>query len=53
VFDRSSGGEKLRCTFNLSGSAASFRPSGKRLVATGDCADEQMGPYAALIEELE
>jgi alpha-glucosidase len=53
VFDRSSGGERLRCTFNLSGSPASFRPSGKRLFATGDCADGQMGPYAAMIEELE
>ena len=53
VFDRSSSGERLRCTFNLSGSPASFRPSGKRLFATGDCADGQMGPYAAMIEELE
>ena len=53
VFDRSCGGEKLRCTFNLSGSSASFQPSGTCLIATGDCADGQMGPYAALIEELE
>ena len=53
VFDRSIDNRKLRCTFNLSSSAASFRRSGERLFETGDIADSAMGPYAALIEELE
>ena len=52
VFDRTGGGQTLRCTFNLSGSAAPHQPSGKRLLATGDCTNEQLGAYAALIEEL-
>ncbi len=53
VFDRRDAGQKLRCTFNLSGSSAPFRPSGRRLIATGDCAEGTLGAYAALIEELE
>ena len=53
VFDRDDGNQKLRCTFNLSGSQAPFRPSGKRLFATGECSNETLGAYAALIEELE
>jgi hypothetical protein len=53
VFARSEAGEKLRCTFNLSSSPAPFRPSGKRLISTGDCAEGKLGAYAALIEELE
>jgi alpha-glucosidase len=52
VVDRSDGGETLRCTFNLSGNAARSRRSGKELLATGDSAEDELGPYAALIEEL-
>jgi alpha-glucosidase len=52
VFDRSDGGRTLRCTFNLSSSEAPFRASGKRLFATGSCANETLGAYAALIEDL-
>jgi len=52
VFDRGDGAQRLRCTFNLSSSPAPFRPSGTRLLGTGDCADGSLGPYAALIEEL-
>ena len=53
VFDRGEGGQNLRCTFNLSSSSAPFQPSGRRLIATGDCAEGTLGAYAALIEELE
>jgi alpha-glucosidase len=52
VFDRSDGRQTLRCTFNLSNSEAPFRASGKSLFETGDCANERLGAYAALIEEL-
>ena len=52
VFDRVDGGQKLRCTFNLSSSSAPFAPSGKRLFETGECSNEMLGPYAGLIEEL-
>ena len=52
IFDRSDGGQALRCTFNLSGTAASYQPSGKRLLAIGDCTNDELGAYAALIEEL-
>jgi alpha-glucosidase len=52
VFDRADGQEALRCTFNLSSAEATWRSSGKRLFATGDCTNEALGPYAALIEEL-
>jgi alpha-glucosidase len=53
VFDRRDSGQKLRCTFNLSSSTVPFRPSGKCLIATGDCAEGKLGGYSALIEELE
>jgi alpha-glucosidase len=52
AFERSDGRETLRCTFNLSDAAAAFRRSGKELLATGDCAKDKLGAYAALIEEL-
>ena len=53
VFDRLEGDQKLRCTFNLSRTGAPFRSSGKPLFATGECGNGSLGPYAALIEELE
>ena len=53
VFDRIEGDQKLRCTFNLSGSSVPFHPGGKLLIGTGEYADGRLGPYAALIEELE
>jgi alpha-glucosidase len=52
IFDRSNGGETLRCTFNLSDAEASFQSSGRRIVSTGEVADDALGPYAALIEEI-
>ena len=52
IFDRSDGKRKLRCTFNLSSLPTPYRPSGTRLLATGDCTNDELGAYAALIEEL-
>jgi len=52
IFDRSDGKQKLRCTFNLSSLPTPYRPSGTRLLATGDCTNGELGAYAALIEEL-
>jgi alpha-glucosidase len=52
VFERAGGGERLRCTFNLSATPATFRPAGITIFSTGDQAGGDLGPYAALIEEL-
>ena len=52
-FDRTDGLRTLRCNFNLSSRQAPFRASGKRLFETGDIGNDVLGPYAALIEELE
>jgi len=53
IFERSGSGERLRCTFNLSDQAASYTPSGKMLISSGDIDDGRFGPYAALVEEIE
>jgi alpha-glucosidase len=53
VFDRAADGERLRCTFNLSGSPAGFAATGDQLFRIGDLDDGQLGPYAAVIEEIE
>ena len=53
TFERSAGDERLRCTFNLSPRAASFAPSGRRVAATGAIDGTTLGPYAALVEEIE
>jgi alpha-glucosidase len=50
VFER---GEQFRCTFNLSDRSVSFQASGKALISTGDVSADGLGPYAALIEEIE
>jgi alpha-glucosidase len=52
IFDRSNGGERLRCTFNLSHAKAPFQPSGRCLLRSGDIDGAALGPYAALIEEI-
>jgi alpha-glucosidase len=52
VFDRLNGGRTLRCSFNLSDVTASFQPSGRCLIRTGDVDGGALGPYAALIEEI-
>ena len=53
VFERADGSERLRCTFNLSGAPAPFRASGQALIATGQLGADAIGPYAAVIEEIE
>ena len=52
VFDRIRDGETLRCTFNLSDSAAPFRSSGRPVITTGEMTENGIGAYAAQIEEI-
>jgi alpha-glucosidase len=52
VFDRTSGDERLLCTFNLSDQSVDFRRSGTALIRTGDVDDAALGAYAAVIEEI-
>jgi alpha-glucosidase len=52
AFDRTLGGRKLRCTFNLAARRASFEPGGKTLIGTGSIDGPSLGAYAALVEEI-
>jgi alpha-glucosidase len=52
IFDRANGSETLRCTYNLSEAPVPFQSSGRRIIGTGDVADDALGPYAGLIEEI-
>jgi alpha-glucosidase len=52
VFERAFGGERLRCTFNLSDRSAAFQPSGMPIISIGDVDGSALGPYAAVIEEI-
>ena len=52
VFDRAADGKRLRCTFNLSGSPAGFAATGNQLFSVGDLDGGELGPYAAVIEEI-
>jgi alpha-glucosidase len=52
VLDRVNGGERLRCTFNLSGKAVRYSPVGRDLLSSGDIAGGELGPYAAVIEAI-
>lgn len=53
VFDRVTGGERLRCTFNLSRKTAPFQPAGSKVISTREFGHDSLGAYAAIIEELE
>jgi alpha-glucosidase len=53
IFERSAGGERLRCSFNLSDRPVSFAPTGTRLLAAGEMDGTTLGPYAAIVEEIE
>ena len=53
VFDRSNAGQHLRCTFNLSDRPASFAAAGRTILSSGDVGDAGLGPYGAVIEEIE
>ena len=52
-FERSLGHQRLRCTFNLSEDSAPFSTCGKAVVRAGDIDGGSIGPYAAVIEEIE
>jgi hypothetical protein len=52
VFERTSGSERIRCTFNLSKQRSPFRPGGDTLIGTGDIDASSLGPYAAVVEEI-
>ena len=53
VFERAAGRERLRCSFNLSDRPVRFAPAGRPLLGTGDIDGGALGPYAALVEEIE
>lgn len=53
VFERCCKGERLRCSFNLSGEAVKFASSGNQLIASGSLDHEMLGANAAIVEEIE
>lgn len=53
IFERTNGDERLRCTFNLSKDPSSYTRAGEMLMHSGDIDEGQLGPYAALVEEIE
>lgn len=53
IFERSGGGERLRCSFNLSDRPLNFKPTGEILMFSGDIDGGRLGPYAAVVEEIE
>ena len=52
-FERSDGHQRLRCSFNLSDTPAAYSATGKVIARVGDIDGGSIGPYAALIEEIE
>ena len=52
VLDRCLGGQRLRCSFNLSAQAVPFAPGGRTMISTGDIGGNALGPFAALIEDM-
>jgi alpha-glucosidase len=52
-FERSEGRQRLRCSFNLSAEEVRFSAIGNAIARIGDIDGSAMGPYAALIEEIE
>jgi alpha-glucosidase len=53
VFERADNGERLLCTSNLSDRPVPFSASGKVLVRTDEVAGDALGPYSAVIEDIE
>ena len=53
IFERVEAGERLRCTFNFSDQPLIFAAAGKVLMRSGDVDAGHLGPYAALVEEIE
>jgi hypothetical protein len=52
VFERIAGGQRLRCSFNLSDSPVPFQAAGKALIRVGDVDAAALGTYAAVVEEI-
>ena len=52
VFDRVRGEQRLRCSFNLSDDRVAFSPAGRTISSAGAVAASELGPYAAIIEEM-
>jgi alpha-glucosidase len=52
VFERSHNGEHMLCTFNLSDRPVPFTASGNAVIQTGEVNGNELGPFAALIEEI-
>jgi alpha-glucosidase len=53
VFERSFGGNRLLCTFNLSDQLAPYAPLREPLISTGEVNSNSLGPHAAVIEAIE
>lgn len=53
AFERSHGNETLRCTLNLSDRRVPFTAAGELVAATGEIDGATLGPYAALVQEIE
>jgi len=53
AFERAANGERLRCSFNLSDRAVPFALAGKELLRAGHVDAASLGPYAAIIEQIE
>ncbi len=45
--------ERLRCSFNLSPEPTPWSAGGRTIAGTGDIGAGELGPYAAVIEEIE
>jgi alpha-glucosidase len=52
AFERSHGGEILRCSFNLSGSPVARIRGGTMIAQAGDVSADQIGPWSGLIENV-
>jgi alpha-glucosidase len=52
VFERSYGGERWLCQFNMSGEWAAATNDGETVLATGEIAEGCLGPYAARLSRL-
>jgi alpha-glucosidase len=53
VFERSCGGERVRCAFNLSDRPVSFKPQSLRILSLGEIDEDGLPPYSAVIELVE
>jgi alpha-glucosidase len=52
VFERLSGAERVRCTFNLSNLPIKFSASGRTLILAGELDRTNLGPYSSIVEDI-